>query len=282
MNTPAPESTAGLAARLLAALHERRPLPLPGIVDAHAHLGPYSLFHIPRPDAAAMVEVMDRTGVARAAIAADRAIQLEAYRGNEEVLQADADHPGRFLPLGVVNPWQEPDQVTAAIVADPRFRGVKVHPDLARHPLNGPGYEVVHAAAEAAGLPVLTHTWQDSPYSRPEFVDDLATRHPGLTIVMGHAGGTPSGFRAAAALARRHRGVHLEVCGSVITGPALLDLVNRAGADRVLFGSDFPFIDQRLSLGRVVTAGLSDAALRAVLVDNAVRIHGTASRKEQR
>lgn len=264
----------GLGAQLLAALRARRPLPLPDVVDAHAHLGAYSLFHIPRPDAATMVAVMDRTGVARAAIAANRGIQLEAWRGNEEVLRASREHPGRFLPLGVVNPWQEPDRVAAAIAEEPAFRGIKVHPDLAHHPVNGPGYAPVLALAEAVGLPVLTHTWDDSAYSSPALVADVVTRHPRLTLVMGHAGGTPTGLWAAAELARRHPGVRLEICGSVINGVTLADLVRRAGADRVLFGSDFPFIDQRTSLGRVVTAGLSDDALRAVLVDNAARVFG--------
>lgn len=266
-----------LTTRLLAALRDRRPLPLPGIVDAHAHLGPYSLFHIPRPDAATMVEVMDRTGVACAAIAANRAIQLEAYLGNEEVLRVSGEHPGRFLPLGVVNPWQDPDDVAAGIATDTRFRGIKVHPDLARHPVDGPGYAPAFEAAERAGLPVLTHTWDDSAWSSPQRIDVLARRHPRVTIVMGHAGGTPTGLRAAADLARRHTGVVLEVCGSVITGTTLAGLVARAGADKVMFGSDFPFIDQRFSLGRVVAAGLPDMALRAVLVDNATRVYGTSA-----
>ena len=42
-----------------------RPLNQAGVrvIDAHAHLGRYFNFYIPRPDAATMVELMDRLGV---------------------------------------------------------------------------------------------------------------------------------------------------------------------------------------------------------------------------
>jgi predicted TIM-barrel fold metal-dependent hydrolase len=40
----------------------------------------------------------------------------------------------------------------------------------------------------------------------------------------------------------------------------------------VLFGSDFPFIDQRMSLGRVVCAPLTDGQRQDVLSGNARRL----------
>jgi predicted TIM-barrel fold metal-dependent hydrolase len=45
-----------------------------------------------------------------------------------------------------------------------------------------------------------------------------------------------------------------------------------AGADRVLSGSDIPFVDPRGQLGRVAFARLPDDALRLVLGANARRL----------
>jgi hypothetical protein len=59
--------------------------------------------------------------------------------------------------------------------------------------------------------------------------------------------------------------VLLEVCGSHIHGRHIVDMVRAVGAGQVVFGSDFPFIDLRMSLGRVVFAQLSDADRAAVL-----------------
>ena len=42
-----------------------KPLSQAGVmaIDAHAHLGAYYNFYVPKPDAASMVAVMDRLGV---------------------------------------------------------------------------------------------------------------------------------------------------------------------------------------------------------------------------
>ena len=262
-----------LADAVLTAMNNRQPLPLPDVVDAHAHLGPYSLFHIPQPDAATMVAVMDRVGVRSAAISANRAIQLEADRGNADVLAAAATHPGRFLPLAVVNPWQAPECTADSIAAGP-FHGVKVHPELAHYPVDGPRYDPAFRVAAQLGRPVLTHCRAGSDLHAPDRVASAARRHPEVTIILGHAGGTPAGMDRAIAVAREHPNLVLEICGSQMTGTLLRHLVSELGAERVLFGSDFPFIDLRSSLGRVVTADLDDTALRAVLGGNARRLYG--------
>jgi predicted TIM-barrel fold metal-dependent hydrolase len=52
----------------------------------------------------------------------------------------------------------------------------------------------------------------------------------------------------------------------------LEQMVAGAGADRVLFGSDIPFVDPRGQLGRVAFARLPDDALRLIFGGNARRL----------
>ena len=49
-------------------------------------------------------------------------------------------------------------------------------------------------------------------------------------------------------------------------------MVASLGPERVLYGSDFPFIELRYGLGRVVFAGLPAEALALVLGGNARRV----------
>ena len=51
-------------------------------------------------------------------------------------------------------------------------------------------------------------------------------------------------------------------------------LVEGAGADRVLFGSDMPLMDARFQVARIVTASISDDAKRKVLGLNAIKLLG--------
>ena len=49
-------------------------------------------------------------------------------------------------------------------------------------------------------------------------------------------------------------------------------MVAGAGAERVLYGSDIPFVDPRGQLGRVAFARLPDDDLRLILGGNARRL----------
>jgi predicted TIM-barrel fold metal-dependent hydrolase len=242
------------------------------IVDVHAHLGPYSLFFIPEPDAATMVAVMDRTGTDVTVLAANRAIQQDAHLGNSQSLAAVDAYPDRIAAYAVINPWQEPERELERLAGDDRFVGIKVHPSLHRYPVTGARYASVWAFAESTGCPVLSHSEHQSPYDAPRLFEAVAERYPGTSIVLGHAGITPAGVDEAIAAARRYNSLWLEVCGSQMTGPLIRAMVDQVGSGRVLFGSDFPFIDQRMSLGRVVCAPLTESQRQDVLSGNARKL----------
>lgn len=254
---------------LLASMRAGRPLDGVDVIDVHTHLGPYSLFFIPDADARTMVDLMDRTGVRVAMLSSHRAIQYDAHSGNSETLRATDRFPDRIAGYAVINPWQCPDRELRRL---DRFVGIKLHPDLHEYPLTGAAYEPVWEHAAATGLPVLTHTWHTSAYDDPQAVDAVLARHPGVRLILGHSGVSPAGMAASLAVVRRHPTAYLEICGSSMTGTLLRWLVGEAGAERVLFGSDFPFIDLRFSLGRVVGAGLPAAAVAAVLGGNAAAL----------
>ncbi|TCC26681.1 amidohydrolase family protein [Kribbella speibonae] len=246
--------------------------PLHRIVDVHAHLGPYSLFFIPEPDAATMVAVMDRTGTDVTVLSANRAIQQDAHLGNSQSLAAVDAYPDRIAAYAVINPWQEPERELERLAGDERFVGVKVHPSLHRYPVTGARYAPVWEFAESTGCPVLSHSEHLSPYDAPVLFQTVAERYPGTSIVLGHAGITPAGVDEAIEAARRYDSLWLEVCGSQMTGPLIRAMVDQVGSGRVLFGSDFPFIDQRMSLGRVVCAPLTESQRQDVLSGNARKL----------
>lgn len=251
----------------------REPLDL-DVVDGHAHLGPYSRFFIPDPDAATMINVMDRTGTRVSVLSANRAIQQDAHLGNDDALAAVDAFPERLAAYAVVNPWQEPDIELARVMADPRFVGIKVHPSLHHYPVTHPRYAGVWQLSASTGCPVLSHTAHTSPYDTPELFDAVAERFPDAVIILGHSGIASAGVDAAITVAARHPNTHLEVCGSHMSSTLIADMVDQLGPHRVLFGSDFPFIDQRMSLGRIVCSDLPSEATLPILGGNARALFG--------
>ncbi len=253
---------------LRAAADHRRPVHRP-VIDAHAHAGPYSLFHIPESDPASMVAVMARTGVDQAVLSTNRAIQEDSRRGNDETARAVADFPDQLLGYGVVNPWQDPQTELDRIIDDPRFVGIKLHPDLHEYPLTGQRYDPVWEYSARTGCPVLTHTWFGSPFDTPALLTEVAQRHGDITVLIGHSGALPAGYEESVAVTREVPGAVLEICGSYMNARVIESFVHQVGAHRVVFGSDFPFIDQRVSLGRIAYSALAPADLDAVLAGNA-------------
>ena len=79
-------------------------------------------------------------------------------------------------------------------------------------------------------------------------------------------------------MAQQHASLYLELCGSFTTGHWIKQMVAAVGADRVIYGSDFPFIDLRYALGRVVFAQLAPDALALLLGGNARRLLRLAPR----
>jgi predicted TIM-barrel fold metal-dependent hydrolase len=104
----------------------------------------------------------------------------------------------------------------------------------------------------------------------------VAGRHPDVTLLAGHAGAPEPGIDLSIELAARHPNVLLETCGSFATGAHLERMVGELGPDRVLFGSDFPFIDLRISLGRTVFARLGAADRAALLGGTAAALFGVS------
>ncbi len=249
------------------------------IVDAHAHVGPWFNFFTPEPTADSMLRVMDRCGVRLAVVSATHAIAGEVEAGNAEVAAMARQHPGRFAGYAVFNPHLPQSLADVERTLDaPGMVGIKIHPDVQGYAVGGPLYAPAFDLAARRGVPILTHTYADSAFSDPLMFEAIAARWPEVSIILGHAGVTGEGHRRAMAVAAKHPNLYLELCGSFTTGLWIRRMVAAAGAERVLYGSDFPFIELRYGLGRVVFAGLDEAELRLVLGGNARRLLALAER----
>ncbi|MBL7199352.1 MAG: amidohydrolase [Anaerolineae bacterium] len=253
------------------------------VIDAHAHLGDYYNFYIPRPEAASMVEVMDRLGIEQAWISALPACGADVPRGNDMTAAAVRAYPGRFVGYASVNP-HTPERVRDELERSFDQLGlslIKLHPAIVEYPISGPAYEPVWRFASERGAIVLSHTWGGAPTCSPCHFEPLARAHPDVTYLLGHSGGVPVGFREAIEVAQTCPNVYLDICCSTMSSVWLERIVNEVGSDRVLFGTDMPFLDPTYLVGRLACAALSDADKRRVFGQNAETLYARARRVER-
>jgi predicted TIM-barrel fold metal-dependent hydrolase len=244
------------------------------VIDAHAHLGAYFNFYIPRPDAATMVKVMDRLGVEAACISSIPACGADVPRGNAMTAAAVRDYPGRFYGYASVNPHY-PGRVRHELERSYDELGltmIKLHPTIVEYPIDGPAYEPVWRFASERRAIVLSHTWTGTSTCAPKQFGPLAEAYPDVAFILGHSGGTPAGYAESIELAGRHPNLYLDLCRSEMSAVWVERIVTEVGPDRVFWGTDFPFLEPRYLIGRLACAKLSDEAKRKVFGESAAAL----------
>lgn len=238
------------------------------IVDIHGHLG-RPPFAVPELSPGSLVGAMDRAGVATTVVSHIHCLCAGASMGNDEVLDAVRRFPGRIE--GYLRVWpSSADDVRreAEKYLSAGFVGVKLHNTIG-FDYTEPAYEPALAMADEGHMPVLLHTWaQDKEF---EQVSVLAERYPNATFILGHSGVNGSEERYGR-LAHECGNVYVDLCMSSAPRGIAERLIEAAGVERVVWGSDATFLNQAHQLGKVLGAHLTDDEKRQILSSNARRI----------
>lgn len=206
-------------------------------------------------------------------------------RTNDYILEQAAKSSGRLIPFCMIDP-SSPDaaaEVERCVGAGARGLG-ELRPDDQGYDLSpgGPADVLVSAAAEH-GLVILFHVSEPVGHEYPgkkglslESFYRFVERATHASVVGAHwAGGLP--FYALMPRTRTNFvNVYFDSAGTGLLYEASVyrHAVDIAGAERVLFGSDFPFFSQARSRREVEAARLSEEEKRLVLGENARRLLG--------
>ncbi len=246
------------------------------VVDAHCHMGPYWNFQVvDEGSAEAMVRSMDTLGIDVSLVSPHLAITADCAEGNVQSAEAAAAFPGRIVPLITVSGRATPEQVEAEVTHWHNETGIKAfkfHAALHGVDTLADGYTPVYEYANNHGLPILSHSWSGAG-GTAGVIATLAERYPGIEFVNAHSASSWDGIEANCAVAEDHPRFHLDLTGSRLLWGAVEYMVQRMGPDRILYGSDSPFIDPRPSMGRMMCAHISDDDKRKILGLNAKKLY---------
>lgn len=241
------------------------------ICDAHAHMGPYFNFLVNEDGSPeAMVRSMDLLGIDVSIVSPHIAITCDYREGNRHAYEAAEQFPGRIVPFVVVNPNYPTAEIEAEIARwDAQgIVGFKFHASLHGTDTMNDGYAPAYEYADEHSLPILSHSWSGSG-GAPKVIETLAERYANIQFVNAHSSSGWDVIDASCELAEQFDRVWLDLTGSRLVYGGLERMVARVGADRILWGTDNPFIDPRPGLGRVLAADLSEDEKRKILGGNA-------------
>lgn len=246
------------------------------IIDSHGHLDDYGPFQCPKNKADDLVRRLDSLGVERLILSSNPAFSSDYQWGNDITADAAARYPGRLFGYAVANP-NFPAETTAELdrcFNRPGFVGIKFHPATHDYPLEGPGYHPALKWAETRKVPVLTHFWFGHPRCGEANVRKALTAFPTVRFILAHHGGGENAFRGIPALAREFPGLYFDTASSRAPRGAIEFLVAQGLEERLLYGSDIPFIDAGSQLGKIKFAAIPESVKEKILGLNACQFFG--------
>lgn len=237
------------------------------IVDCHCHAGKGDGLTGPWDTDASLDKYLPRA--ARAGI--DRTVLLAAFHSdysvaNQEVARIVATRPDRFYGFAFVNAERDRGRVFTMVktaVEEYGFRGIKIH----RH--DGRITREVCEVARAFSLPVLYDVMGEVAV-----VELLATEYPDVSFIIPHLSSFADDWRSQLSLIDhlvRHPNIYTDTSG-VRRFDLLEQAVKRAGARKILFGTDGPWLHPAVELSKVRALNLTAADERLVLGENLLRL----------
>jgi uncharacterized protein len=237
------------------------------IIDCHCHAGKGDGLTQPADTAAPLDKYLKRArsaGIDRTVIFATFS---EGYiHANREVARIVARHPQRLLGFAFIHPLADKGRVDVMVreaVGELGLVGIKVH----RH--DGRITREICAAARRYRVPILYDVMGEVSVA-----EMLAEEYPDVAFIIPHLGSFADDWRAQTALIDhlvRHPNIFTDTAG-VRRFDILEQAVRRAGARKILFGTDGPWLHPAVEIAKIYALNLSPSDQTGILGGNLLRV----------
>jgi len=248
------------------------------IVDFCAYVGDWPTYELPYRTADGLLSLMNRCSIGAACVSlAGGMFSFDSREANERLVGAIDGHRDRLWPIGTLDPtvptWRE-DLADGLGRLD--LAGFRLHPTYHGYSLDAPDILDLAVLLADAGRPLFVALLVDEErFQHPAIrVPDvpiaeivrLIRQAPATTIVL-------NSLKAEHALSLLEAGlpldrVYLDINHMDVPFDGLQVLVKTIGVNRLIFGSQMPFLYPEAALMVVEHSGLSEAEIEAILEHN--------------
>jgi len=255
----------------------------PFIIDAHVHTGFVNKFFSPEVDSASLLKRMDQFSIQYSInLCSMEAIWDQKRSDLEKARNEYQQSNGRIFYLGFFDPTKKEKDLSLLkeVVEWPGFAGIKIHPTFSGVAADDERYEPVWQFAADKNLTLVAHTWSVSMYnpaqvlSTPEKYEKFVKKYPHVRFVMGHSGGRGTGRWKAVRMANEYPHVYMDIAGDIFCYQYFEKMSEKVSQNKILFGTDYPWLDHRSHLTRVFLARVSTEFKRKILRNNALEVFG--------
>ena len=218
---------------------------------------------------------MEDGGIGRLLTSAVATTPHQVASVNRYQARIAAAYPDRISGMGTLHPDSPDQRGDVENAVELGLVGIKLHPDIQGVAIDDPRYLRIFELLEGR-LPVCCH-FGDSRYdfSNPDRVGRVLRLFPGLTLIGAHFGGW-SIWREAVKVLPAYQNLLVDCSSSLfaLSPSEAADMVRAYGAERVLYGDDYPMWDPAEERDRFDALPLTEAERRMILYENALRVYG--------
>lgn len=254
------------------------------IIDFHTHAFPDAVAEVAIPKLsvdgitphldgkiASLLKSMDQAGVERSMVCS---IATKPDQFGPILKWSKAIASERLIPFPSVHPGDPEAAERIARIKAEGFLGVKMHPYYQSFVVDEERMFPFYEAVQAAGLILLVHAGFDIAFPRDRVCDPIrfahvAERFPALKIVVAHMGAWDDWEETRKHLLGKPVYVDLSFFLNSVPEEIGREFLLAHPADKLLFGTDSPWTDQRREIQRVLDLGLDEKLTRAILYENA-------------
>lgn len=266
------------------------------IIDAHAHIFPDK---IAEKAAAGISEfyagmTMDsggtlgellrkgnEAGVDRFLVQSVATVPQQVTAINDYIAGCVKNHPDKLIGFGAMHPDLPDIQGETERLISLGLRGIKLHSDFQSFAIDDERAFPIYEAAEGR-LPILFHCGDPrSDFSSPERLMRVIKRFPRLTVIGAHFAGWTVWDKSAELLGDYIRenpecGVYTDCSSSLyaMRPEHAAELIRKFGADRVMWGTDYPMWNPKEELERFDKVPLTERERELVLGKTALKLLG--------
>ena len=194
---------------------------------------------------------------------------------NNFIAKAVSDSNGKFTGLGTLHPDSEDIKKDVDEIISLGLKGVKLHPDIQKFKIDDYRMLKIYELCEGR-LPILMHTGDNRyDFSNPNRMMPILDIYKDLTVIGAHFGGWSIWEEATKKLCD-YKNFYVDCSSSLyaITTEKAKELIEMYGANRVLFGTDYPMWKPKEEIERFIKIDLTESQREDIFCNNAANLFG--------
>ncbi len=193
---------------------------------------------------------------------------------NDYISDCVKKYPDKLVGFGAMHPDFADKEKEIERVILLGLKGLKLHSDFQKFNIDDERAYPIYEAAEGR-LPILFHVGDPRyDFSSPERLLKVVKRFPKLTVIGAHFAGWSCWEKGAELF--QHSGIYTDCSSSLyaLTPDEAVGIIRKIGAERVMWGTDYPMWDAKEELKRFDRLPLTDHERELILCKNAAELLG--------